>query len=309
MAPSYSTIPAAAVEAETPLLQRDIKINAKTLVGGAAAAAFAFGALAATAVSSAPQPTPAALYTAPRAPAALYSAAGDYQPGWNNIELSSDHTMCLVGSGKGVPLSVEKCSPHFGAFSQVPNDDGTVTLQSQGLCLTGLRDGSVDFATGQPFGLFTCDPAYADFQNFQVSGSYKTDLMLPSSNLCVSAEGANVVAAPCADIPAQNFRFVQSSPPTKPPTPKPAPKPHPKPTHKPTHKPKVGTNSDQDKHHNCCGNGGECGYHWCKYSNSCKRYGECSKNDTPVIGADVDKHGCHPAWGEHWNGKECAGPN
>ena len=165
----------------------------------------------------------------PRAPAALYSAAGDYQPGWNNIELSTDHTMCLVGSGKGVPLSVEKCSPHFGAFSQVPNDDGTVTLQSQGLCLTGLRDGSVDFATGQPFGLFTCDPAYADFQNFQVSGSYKTDLMLPSSNLCVSAEGANVVAAPCADIPAQNFRFVQSSPPTKPPTPKPAPKPHPKP--------------------------------------------------------------------------------
>ena len=45
---SYSTmntIPAADVESETPLLQRDIKINAKTLVGGAAAAAFALGAL------------------------------------------------------------------------------------------------------------------------------------------------------------------------------------------------------------------------------------------------------------------------
>ena len=74
---SYSTmntLPTTAVEAETPLMQRDIKINAKTLVGGAAAAAFALGALAATAVASAPQPAPAALYTAPRAPAAFYSA-------------------------------------------------------------------------------------------------------------------------------------------------------------------------------------------------------------------------------------------
>ena len=71
---SYSTmntLPTTAVEAETPLMQRDIKINAKTLVGGAAAAAFALGALAATAVASAPQPAPAALYTAPRAPAAF----------------------------------------------------------------------------------------------------------------------------------------------------------------------------------------------------------------------------------------------
>ena len=50
---SYSTmntLPTTAVEAETPLMQRDIKINAKTLVGGAAAAAFALGALAATAI-------------------------------------------------------------------------------------------------------------------------------------------------------------------------------------------------------------------------------------------------------------------
>ena len=59
---------AADVESETPLLSRDIKVNAKTLIGGAAAAAFALGALAATAVASAPQPAPAALYTAPRAP-------------------------------------------------------------------------------------------------------------------------------------------------------------------------------------------------------------------------------------------------
>merc|ERR1719223_2452400 len=69
-----NTVPAADVESETPLLSRDIKVNAKTLIG-AAAAAFALGALAATAVASAPQPAPAALYTAPRAPAAFYSAA------------------------------------------------------------------------------------------------------------------------------------------------------------------------------------------------------------------------------------------
>merc|ERR1719262_2099698 len=69
-----NTVPAADVESETPLLSRDIKVNAKTLIGGAAAA-FALGALAATAVASAPQPAPAALYTAPRAPAAFYSAA------------------------------------------------------------------------------------------------------------------------------------------------------------------------------------------------------------------------------------------
>merc|ERR1712176_1144769 len=139
---------------------------------------------------------------------------------------SRDNTMCLVGAGKGVPLSVEKCTPHFGAFSQVRNDDGTVTLQSQGLCLTGLRDGSADFDAGDSFGMFTCDPAYADFQNFQLSGSYKTDLMLPASNLCVSAEGYDVVAAPCDDFSTeQNFRLVQSSANIPAPAPRPSPKP------------------------------------------------------------------------------------
>ena len=37
---TMSTIPAADVESETPLLQRDVKLNAKTLLGSAAAAAF-----------------------------------------------------------------------------------------------------------------------------------------------------------------------------------------------------------------------------------------------------------------------------
>jgi len=46
---SYSTIPAAA---DKPLLQRDVKVNVKTVLAGAAAASFALGALAATAVSA-----------------------------------------------------------------------------------------------------------------------------------------------------------------------------------------------------------------------------------------------------------------
>ena len=46
---SYSTIPKTD---EAPLLQRDVKVNVKTVLAGAAAASFALGALAATAVSS-----------------------------------------------------------------------------------------------------------------------------------------------------------------------------------------------------------------------------------------------------------------
>jgi len=46
---SYSTIPKTD---EAPLLQRDVKVNVKTVLAGAAAASFALGALAATAVSA-----------------------------------------------------------------------------------------------------------------------------------------------------------------------------------------------------------------------------------------------------------------
>ena len=87
---SYSTmntVPAADVESETPVLSRDIKVNAKTLIGGAAAAAFALGALAATAVASAPQPAPAALYTAPR-PAGRVGSARRRKIGPARLEAS-----------------------------------------------------------------------------------------------------------------------------------------------------------------------------------------------------------------------------
>ena len=53
---SYATIPAEA-EAEKPLLNRDLRVNLKTVIGGAAVASFVLGALAAAVVSGAPART------------------------------------------------------------------------------------------------------------------------------------------------------------------------------------------------------------------------------------------------------------
>ena len=66
---SYATIPAEA-EAEKPLLNRDLRVNLKTVIGGAAVASFVLGALAAAVVSGAPARTNSA---------ALYAHSG-YQP-------------------------------------------------------------------------------------------------------------------------------------------------------------------------------------------------------------------------------------
>jgi len=107
----------------------------------------------------------------------------------------------------------------------------------------------------------------------------------------------------------QNFRLVPSSA-NIPATPRPTPRPHAKPRPRPRPSPrpaKVGTNKDQDKHHNCCGGGGSCGWHWCEYSKSCKQvWEECSKDDKPTRGDDRDKHGCKVSTGEYWDGSKCA---
>ena len=50
---SYATVPAEA-DAEKPLLNRDARVNLKTVIGGAAVASFVLGALAAAVVSGAP---------------------------------------------------------------------------------------------------------------------------------------------------------------------------------------------------------------------------------------------------------------
>ena len=67
MAKSYSTLPPSAdVQTDEPMM---IKVNAKTLIGGAAVAAFALGALAATAVAPAAPSAPAAFYNRHGVPA------------------------------------------------------------------------------------------------------------------------------------------------------------------------------------------------------------------------------------------------
>ena len=58
---SYATIPAEA-ETEKPLLNRDVRVNLKTVIGGAAVASFVLAALAAAVVSGtkAPSSSPSA---------------------------------------------------------------------------------------------------------------------------------------------------------------------------------------------------------------------------------------------------------
>ena len=76
---SYATIPAEA-EAEKPLLNRDLRVNLKTVIGGAAVASFVLGALAAavvkktrTATGTAASSGTRALSAAPVAPATVPS--------------------------------------------------------------------------------------------------------------------------------------------------------------------------------------------------------------------------------------------
>merc|ERR1719420_1035769 len=111
---SYSTIPAADVETEQPLLKRDVKLNVKTVLAGTAGAAFILGAAAATAV------------TASAAPKQM-SFGAQYFPKAVNIELSSDHSDCVMFSNEGKPLRVKGCNKHGGQYRQIINvKDNTV---------------------------------------------------------------------------------------------------------------------------------------------------------------------------------------
>ena len=55
---SYATVPDQ-LEAEKPLLNRDVRVNLKTVIGGAAVASFVLGVLAAAVVSGGSTPAPA----------------------------------------------------------------------------------------------------------------------------------------------------------------------------------------------------------------------------------------------------------
>ena len=142
---TMSTIPAADVETEQPLLKRDVKLNVKTVLAGAAAAAFILGAAAATAL------------TTPAAPKQM-SLGAQYFPKAVNIELASDHDDCLMFSNKGTPLRVKGCSKHGGQFRQIIGADDTVKYEAflneklTGECITALRGGADEFEEGMSFG-------------------------------------------------------------------------------------------------------------------------------------------------------------
>ena len=105
---TMSTIPAADVETEQPLLKRDVKLNVKTVLAGAAGAAFILGAAAATAV------------TASAAPKQMNFGASFF-PVAKNIELAGNHDECLMFGNEGTPLRVKGCNKHGGQYRQVLN--------------------------------------------------------------------------------------------------------------------------------------------------------------------------------------------
>ena len=94
---TYSTI-AADVEADKPLLSRDIKVNAKTLLGGAVVTAFVLGMLAATTVTT----------HAPRAPAAFYDPQCGPQSASTGFHWCETYFACIptsIGRSKRIDQS------------------------------------------------------------------------------------------------------------------------------------------------------------------------------------------------------------
>ena len=296
---SYNTVP----DDETSSLQNKPETKSlKYIVAGAAAVSFLIGVALATATTAgvATQQT---------------SFKTEYAPDFFNIELASDHSKCLAANGKGDALSVIDCKKHEGQFKKGRNDDGTYVLTSNGDCVSVLRGSAQSVEAGQALGLFTCSDDYAAEQHFDDLGSYKALLQL--GDMCGTVRGSRVVLEDCAGSfgsqtmsAGQNFRLVPSSaniPATPRPTPRPhaKPRPSPRPAKKPTcDKNTVGGDCDQDKHHNCCGGGGECGYKWCKLTSKCERYGDCK------IGGDKDSDGCYIAAGMKLCAKtgKCAHP-
>ena len=186
---TMSTIPAADVETEQPLLKRDVKLNVKTVLAGAAGAAFILGAAAATAV------------TASAAPKQMAFGA-QYFPKAVNIELADDHKECVMFSNKGTPLRVKGCSKHGGQFRQIIGTDNTVKYEGYvndkltGECLTALRGNSDEFDAGMKFGMFTCSEKYDAFQSFVEEHSYVTSLKLAAQDLCASVQGYITISCP-----------------------------------------------------------------------------------------------------------------
>ena len=140
---TYSTIAADVETAEQPLLSRDVKINAKTLLGGAAAAAFILGMLAATAVTSSPGLRGAAFHS---------SSVERVQ-----IKTASDHHMCMAVQGgkaeKKAKLVYEPCTTKTpGQVFDWDKESGQIRYD--GMCVDFLGGGSA--TAGNNFGLYKC---------------------------------------------------------------------------------------------------------------------------------------------------------
>ena len=148
---SYATIPAEA-ETEKPLLNRDVRVNLKTVIGGAAVASFVLGALAAAVVSGPARTNSAALY-----------AHSGYQP--------SAHAPMAFHAGK---KNGESCKEDYNLFT-IPMDPKGDDDNLEDLCmgtkrtydekleegkfeLVGVNCGGDSFVEGDV--LFTMYPKY-----------------------------------------------------------------------------------------------------------------------------------------------------
>ena len=200
---TMSTIPAADVETEQPLLKRDVKLNVKTVLAGAAAAAFILGAAAATAMSASAAPK-------------QMDFGASFFPVAKNIELASNHNKCILSYDQGKPMQIHNCKKTEGQFKQIigSGPSGTTVKYAayppNGLCLTALRGDADDFSAGMSFGMFRCAPEYDAWQTFEEDGSYVTQLKLAAQDLCASAQGKGIIAEPCDGSSKQTFRTLPS---------------------------------------------------------------------------------------------------
>ena len=144
---TYNTLPVSAdVEADKPLLSRDIKVNAKTLIGGAAIAAFVLGALAATAVSTTPSIRGADFHS---------SSSGDLV----QIADARTNTKCMevLAPYKNGKIGVKPCNGKQSQLFHYNEHKGQIRFtnyKGEEFCVDALGGGS--FRAGDSIGLYKC---------------------------------------------------------------------------------------------------------------------------------------------------------
>ena len=218
---TYSTMPAADVESDdTPLLSRDVKINAKTLLGGAAAAAFILGMLAATAVTSSPGLRGAAFHS---------SSVERVQ-----IKTASNHHMCMAVQGgkaaKKAKLVYEPCTTKTPG--QVFDwDKANGQIRYDGMCVDFLGGGSA--TAGNNFGLYKCKKNDKNSNLIWAKNGDQTITLkskFGGDTICMTAMqiygGTKYIKGEACGADGvtklQQWRLIDASTPVPPPTPSPA---------------------------------------------------------------------------------------